>query len=99
MQERNRAGLRQQTGGSGSPLDDTESEAGGLVTVSHAPYAEDLPVGELSIQAIRQRYGDRLDIHPEAVALVDGQPAGEDTLVHEGQNLMFVRPAGEKGRH
>jgi hypothetical protein len=82
----------------GSPLDDDEgADAGGLVTVLHAPYAEQLPVGELSVREVRERFRDRLDIHPEAVAFVDGHPVDDDTVVNEGQRLMFMRPAGEKG--
>ena len=76
--------------------DDDES-TGGMVTVSHAPYAEDLPVGEMSVREVRERFADRLDIHPDSVALLDGDEVGDDTIIHQGQRLMFVRPSGEKG--
>jgi hypothetical protein len=78
-------------------LGDFDDGAGGLVTVLHAPYTEQLPVGELSVGVIRERFSDRLDIHPEAVAYVDGNPVDAETVVHEGQRLMFMRPSGEKG--
>jgi hypothetical protein len=100
MQERSReqTRTRHSSGQPGSLFDDGPQDgAGGLVTVVHAPYAEALPVGEMSIAMVRDRFRDRLDIHPEAVAFVDGNPAGDDTIVHEGQRLMFMRPAGEKG--
>jgi hypothetical protein len=80
----------------GSSIGDDEG-GGGLVTVLHAPYAEELPVGEMSVRQVRERFTDRLDIHPEAVAFVDGTQADDDTIVHEGQRLMFMRPSGEKG--
>lgn len=82
----------------GSGYFDEDDAAGGLVTVLHAPYTEQLPVGEMSVQSIRDRFRDRLDIHPDAVAFVDGHQADDDTIVHEGQRLMFMRPSGEKGR-
>jgi hypothetical protein len=82
----------------GSSLDDDADTSGGLVTVLHAPYAEQLPVGEMRISQVRDRFRDRLDIHPAAVAFVDGSPADDDTIVREGQRLMFMRPSGEKGQ-
>jgi hypothetical protein len=81
----------------GTSLDDVDDGTGGLVTVLHAPYSEELPVGERSVRHIRENFNDRLDIHPEAVAFVDGQQVDDDTVVHEGQRLMFMRPSGEKG--
>jgi hypothetical protein len=81
----------------GSSFDHDDEGGGGLVTVLHAPYAEELPVGEMRIHQVRDRFRDRLDIHPAAVAFVDGNQADDDTIVHEGQRLMFMRPSGEKG--
>jgi hypothetical protein len=69
----------------------------GLATVIHGTYAEALPVAEMSIAQVRRRFGDLLDIHPEATAVLDGVPVADDTTVQAGQNLMFVRRAGEKG--
>jgi len=75
----------------GSPPD------GGLATVIHGTYAEALPVAQMSIAQVRRRFGDLLDIHPQATAVLDGVPVGEDATVRAGQSLMFVRRAGEKG--
>jgi hypothetical protein len=83
-------------GGSSSD-DDDDDGSGGLVTVTHAPYSEQLPVGEMRVANVRDRFSGRLDIHPAAVALVNGSPVDDDTIVHEGENLMFMRPSGEKG--
>jgi hypothetical protein len=98
MQERQQPRPAEQSlspGGSGYFEED--DAAGGLVTVLHAPYTEQLPVGEMSVRAVRDRFADRLDIHPDAVAFVDGNQADDETIVHEGQRLMFMRPSGEKG--
>ena len=65
--------------------------------VSHGPYAEALPVGGMSVREVRRRFGDRLDIDPESIPIIDGEQATEDTVVGEGQSLIFTRRAGEKG--
>ncbi len=67
------------------------------VMVSHGPYMERLPVGNLTVSEIRMRFGDRLDIDPQSQAVLDGQEVDEDTRVTIGQALAFVRKAGEKG--
>ena len=71
--------------------------APGVATVIHGTYAETLPVAQMSVAQVRSRFADLLDIHPEATAIIDGEPAEDDTVVQAGQNLMFVRRAGEKG--
>ena len=68
-----------------------------FVTVTHGPYAERLPVGEMTVREIRSRYQDRLDIDPDSQAVVDGREVGDDVVVRGGEMLMFVRKAGEKG--
>jgi len=85
------------------PGDDLFGELGAgsgvadLATVIHGTYVESLPVAEMSVAEVRRRFGDLLDIHPEATAVLDGAPADEDVTVQAGQSLMFVRRAGEKG--
>lgn len=69
----------------------------GLATVIHGTYAEALPVAEMSVGEVRRRFGDLLDIHPQANAVLDGVPVGDEARIEAGQNLMFVRRAGEKG--
>ena len=70
---------------------------GDLATVIHGTYAEALPVAQMSVAQVRRRFGDLLDIHPEATAVLDGVPVDDEAVVQAGQNLMFVRRAGEKG--
>src|ERR1051326_8258928 len=76
--------------------DDTNDE---LVTVSSGPYVERLPIGHLTIGAIRTRLRERLDIDPHSVAVLNGQDADDETQVRPGQVLMFIHRAGEKGNH
>jgi hypothetical protein len=83
-------------GGDGGFFDVPESEDG-LANVSHGPFVEQLPVANLSVSQVRERFADRLDIHPDAVALLDGSPVDDATTVRAGQTLAFIRPAGEKG--
>jgi len=98
MQEQRRPSLQPTGAGSGAAgiWDDAGAEPG-LATVAHGPYAEQLPVARMSVADVRARFGDRLDIDPGAVALLDGREAGEGDRVEPGQYLMFVRRAGEKG--
>jgi hypothetical protein len=70
---------------------------GGLATVAHGPYAEQLPVGEMTVGEIRARYGDRFDIDPESQAILDGIEVGDDVRIRSQQVLIFARRAGEKG--
>ena len=83
-------------GGLGDPCGGDAPPA--LVTGSHGPYTEPLPVGNLTIGEVRRRYRDRFDIDPRSTAVVDGAEVGDDTVLRPGQMLMFSRKAGEKGR-
>ncbi len=72
--------------------------SGGLVQVATGLYAERLPVGGLSITEVRNGFADRLDIAPDSVAVLDGQLVeDETTTIRAGQQLAFIRAAGEKG--
>jgi len=46
---------------------------------------------------VRQALRQALNISPQAVAVVDGREVGEGTILLAGQQLEFVRLAGEKG--
>ncbi len=86
------------TGPSGeSGIFPADGDPGGAVTVCHGPYSEQLPVGEMTVRQIRERFGDRLDIDPQSQAIVDGNEVNGSTVVQAGQLLTFVRKAGEKG--
>ncbi len=84
------------TGGSAALFDEAP-DCPLPVTVSSGPYAEQLPVGNLTVGEIRRRFRDRFDLDPHSQAVLDGNDVGDDTLVRPGQALMFTRRAGEKG--
>ncbi len=69
----------------------------GNATVASGPYAETLPVSGMSIESVRRRLGDRFDLAPDSQAFLDGEEASEDTVVRDGQLLLFARRSGEKG--
>ncbi|MBI3781159.1 MAG: hypothetical protein HY278_08910 [candidate division NC10 bacterium] len=46
---------------------------------------------------VRQALRQALNISPQAVAVVDGREVEEGTVLLAGQQLEFVRLAGEKG--
>ena len=47
-------------GGGGSPFAAT-ADGLGMATVSHGPFAEQLPVANRTVGEIRERFGQRLD--------------------------------------
>lgn len=69
----------------------------GRVDVIHGVYAHSLPLAGRTIREARQELEDRMNIAPEAVAVVDGLEVGEEEILNENQTLNFVSPAGEKG--
>ena len=91
-QQRERASINP-GGGDGSNADSDPT----MVTVSHWPYCERLPVASLTVAQVRDRYRDRFDIDPHSQATLDGNEADGETVIEAGQVLMFVRRAGEKG--
>ena len=96
MQERQRESLNRDPARGGGFWDGAPEE-NGTATVSHGPYAEELPVANMEVSRIRERFRDRFDIDPRSLAYIDGTPAAEDSVVRSGQLLVFMRPAGEKG--
>lgn len=83
-------------GGLGGFFDGPDN--GDLVTVASGPYAEQLPVANMTVGEVRVRFRDRFDIDPRSQAVLAGRDVGDDTRIQPGQVLMFVRRAGEKGR-
>jgi hypothetical protein len=99
MNERSRTEIRSAgspAGGGG--IFDAVTQTELLVTISSGPYIEQLPVANSTVGEVRRRFGGRFDIDPEAQAFLDGQAVGNETVIRTGQNLMFSRRAGEKGR-
>ena len=100
MQERERQRAITRGSGPGSDFfgDSEPAQGGETVLVSHGTFAEELPVGGMTVAQVRSRFRDRLAIHPQAIALLGGHAVDDDTIVGQGQVLTFVRPAGEKGQ-
>jgi hypothetical protein len=71
--------------------------AEGRVDVVHGVYAHSLPLAGMTVRQARGELEDRMNIAPDAVAVVDGNESDEDTVLQEGQVLNFVKHAGEKG--
>ena len=71
--------------------------AEGQVHVIHGVYSHDLPLAGMTVRQARIELADRMNIDPEAMAVVDGDELDEDTVLAEGQVLTFVKHAGEKG--
>src|SRR5687767_10076779 len=90
-QQAERASL---TPGGDGPAADSDPT---MVTVSHWPYCERLPVARMTVAAVRDRYRERFDIDPQSSATLDGNEVDGETVIEAGQVLMFVRRAGEKG--
>jgi hypothetical protein len=68
------------------------------VEVIHGVFAHSLPLVGMTIGQARSELQERMHIDPDAVPVLDGQEADEDTVLGEGQVLNFVKRAGEKGR-
>ena len=84
--------------GGGDSLFDQAPDCQMPVTVSSGPYAEQLPVGNMTVGEIRRRFRDRFDLDPRSQAVLDGRDVDDEIVVRPGQALMFTRRAGEKGR-
>ncbi len=70
----------------------------GFADVGTGLYLERLPVAGMTVTDIRETFADRLDIHPEATPVLDGERVTDESVrVGPGQHLAFVRYAGEKG--
>ena len=69
----------------------------GRVEVIHGVYAHSLPLAGMTVRVARTELEERMNIAPDALAVVDGVEANENTVLREGQVLNFVKPAGEKG--
>src|SRR5687768_2117978 len=67
------------------------------IDVIHGVYAHSLPLVGMTIAQARLELEDRMNIAPEAVAVVDGIEVSEEEHLREGQVLNFLSPAGEKG--
>ncbi len=79
------------------PFGDGFAQAERHVEVIHGVYSHSLPLVGMTVGQARDELTHRMNIDPDAVSVVDGQEVDENTILHEGQVLNFVKRAGEKG--
>ena len=68
-----------------------------MATVSVGPYVERLPIAGKTVGEIRKRFKAKMDIDDRSQPILDGEEVKAETVVKEGQVLMFIHKAGEKG--
>ncbi len=84
--------------GQASPLASRTAQApAGAVRVIYGVHTLEAPVGGRTVADVRAALSQALNLSPEAIAVVDGVEAGEDHVLRAGEQLEFVRLAGEKG--
>jgi len=67
------------------------------VRVLYGVHAIEANLAGRAVGDVRQALRQALNISPQAVAVVDGREVEESVLLQAGQQLEFVRLAGEKG--
>ncbi len=81
-----------------SPLKARSAQAGsGTVRVICGVHTLEAHVAGRTVGDVRAALGQALNVSPAAVAVVDGVEVGAGHVLREGEQLEFVRLAGEKG--
>jgi hypothetical protein len=71
--------------------------AAGQVKISYGVHSLEAAIAGKSVSEVRQALKEPLNIDPRALALVNGRDAAASYVLKEGDQLEFVRLAGEKG--
>ncbi len=69
----------------------------GQVKISYGVHSLEAAIAGKSVAEVRQALKEPLNIDPRALALVNGLDAVASYVLKEGDQLEFVRLAGEKG--
>jgi len=69
----------------------------GQVKISYGVHSLEAGIAGQSVGEVRQALKEPLNIDPRALALVNGRDAAASYVLKEGDQLEFVRLAGEKG--
>jgi hypothetical protein len=69
----------------------------GLVKISYGIHNLDAAITGKSVSEVRQSLKEPLNIDPRALALVTGRDVAAPYIPKQGDQLEFVRLAGEKG--
>lgn len=81
-----------------SPVKSRSVQAGaGTVRVICGVHTLEAHVAGRSVEEVRAALSQALNVSPAAVAVVDGVEVGARHILREGEQLEFVRLAGEKG--
>ncbi|MCX5892401.1 MAG: MoaD/ThiS family protein [Deltaproteobacteria bacterium] len=70
---------------------------GGQVKISYGVHSLEAAVAGKAVGEVRQALKEPLNIDPRALALVNGRDVAAAYVLKEGDQLEFVRLAGEKG--
>jgi len=69
----------------------------GMVKVSYGVHNLEAAIAGKSVSEVRQSLKEPLNIDPRALALVNGRDVAASYILKQGDQLEFVRLAGEKG--
>jgi len=69
----------------------------GMVKISYGVHNLEAAIAGKSVSEVRQSLKSRLNIDPRALALVNGRDVAASHILAQGDQLEFVRLAGEKG--
>ncbi len=72
--------------------------ATGLVKISYGVHSLEAAIAGKAVGEVRQALKEPLNIDPRALALVNGRDVAAAYVLKAGDQLEFVRLAGEKGR-
>ncbi len=70
----------------------------GKVRVIYGIHSLEAAVAGKTVAEVRKALSQALNIHPAAIAIVNGQEVAGNYILHDGEVLEFVRLAGEKGK-
>jgi hypothetical protein len=69
----------------------------GMVKISYGVHNLEAAIAGKSVSEVRQSLKEPLNIDPRALALVNGRDVAASYILNQGDQLEFVRLAGEKG--
>jgi hypothetical protein len=69
----------------------------GQVKISYGVHNLEAAIAGKSVSEVRQSLKEPLNIDPRALALVNGRDVAASYILKQGDQLEFVRLAGEKG--
>jgi hypothetical protein len=76
-------------------IEDLVTTSQGHVHILHYAHVYAMPLaGPTTVGQARAWLEEQTEVHAHTLAVLDGEEADDDTLLHEGQFLCFVRPAG-----